>query len=67
VVVITDGEVWGILRDVEAPPEVGEQVVLDLGGPQLIPPIARFAWRDLSIIVIYALTARWEGYREVAA
>jgi hypothetical protein len=48
VVVITDGETWGILRDIEAQPEVGEQIVLDLGAEQHIPPVARFAWRPTS-------------------
>jgi hypothetical protein len=49
VVLITDGEVWGILRDIEAQQGVGEQITLDFGEPALIPPIARFAWRDTSV------------------
>jgi hypothetical protein len=48
VVIITDGELWGILRDIEAQVDIGEQITLDLGAPTLVPPIARFAWRATS-------------------
>jgi hypothetical protein len=48
VVIITDGETWGILRDIEAQPELGEQITLDLGTEELVPPVARFAWRSAS-------------------
>jgi hypothetical protein len=48
VVIVTDGETWGVLRDIEAQPDAGEQITLDLGTPSLIPPIARFAWREVS-------------------
>jgi N-6 DNA Methylase len=48
VVMVTDGEVWGILRDIGVASEIGEQGTLDFGADAeaLIPPIARFAWRD---------------------
>lgn len=49
VVIVTDGETWGILRDIEAQPEIGEQTALDFGTPALIPPIARFAWRETTV------------------
>ncbi len=49
VVIITDGEIWGILRDIEAQADVGEQIALDLGEETLVPPVARFAWRETSI------------------
>ena len=50
VVIVTDGELWGILRDIDAEPEVGEQLLLDLGDAvgRLIPAVARFAWRPTS-------------------
>ena len=50
VVVVTDGETWGILRDMQSAPEVGEQMLLVLdGAPVMVPDIARFAWRETSL------------------
>ena len=50
-VIVTDGETWGILRDIGASPDIGDQATLDLGAQAegLIPPIARFAWRANSV------------------
>lgn len=48
VVIITDGITWGILRDLSAGPEAGEQGWLDLGDARLSTPHERFAWRPTS-------------------
>ena len=48
VVIITDGATWGVLRDLSAGPETGEQGWLDLGGARLATPHERFAWRPNS-------------------
>ena len=47
VVIVTDGETWGILRDAEAGAELGDQLVLDLRDMEdrIVPAIARFSWR----------------------
>lgn len=49
VVIITDGQTWGVLRDPDAGPEPGEQAWLDLGlDDALLPPERRFVWRENS-------------------
>ena len=50
VVIVTDGETWGILRDIGAGPDQGEQLALDLreGEKRIVPPVARFSWRPIS-------------------
>ncbi len=48
VVIITDGSTWGLLRDLSAGPEAGEQGWLDLGDGHLTAAHERFAWRPNS-------------------
>jgi len=49
VVILTDGATWGILRDVEAGPEAGEQSWMDFGLEDVeLAPDQRFAWRGNS-------------------
>jgi hypothetical protein len=57
VVIVTDGEVWGILRDIDADPEEGQQLTLELrdGADRLIPATARFSWRPTSVITATAV------------
>lgn len=50
IVILTDGETWGILRDPEAGAEPGEQTWLDLGlDASTLPAAQRFAWRSNSV------------------
>ncbi len=48
VVIVTDGSTWGLLRDLSAGPEAGEQGWLDLGDNHLTAVSERFAWRPNS-------------------
>jgi hypothetical protein len=47
VVIVTDGVTWGLLRDMKAGPEEGEQGWFDLGeGSKVADNLDRFTWRQ---------------------
>lgn len=63
-VILTDGEKWAILRDVEVAPELGGQLTLDFGSPtEELPAIARFAWRENSLATTRAVLYLVESQR----